>query len=970
MFFLIYFEFINPLKSYKIMRKTNSLKGGIFNTILLSVLTLQSISVSSQICSCSTSVSGWSNQKAFVIDNSINPSALVNYQVLIDLNTTTLIGAGDMNANGSDIRVSGLCDNSNPLDFWFDDINTANTKVWVKIPTIAANSTDTIYLHYGNPTAISTANGANVFSFFEDFESPLTGWTFSGGTWSTTTFLGENTMTCTDLTEGNGYAALLSTTLGMSDYIVEVEYATSADGAMGGPFFEHDDFSNYNGYHLMTGADLTMITTITGGSPDYSQSQAFVSVPNQWYDWKIVRNGTSSSIDIYLDGLLQNSNSTIFTDGVGLWSYSGTSTDNVYYDNLFVREFSAIEPTVNELTLSDIIAPVADIATLTDVTDQCSVASITAPTATDNCAGSVTGTTTTTFPITTQGTTTITWNYDDGNGNSSTQTQNVVLTDVLAPVVDIATLTDATDQCSVASITAPTATDNCVGSVTGTTTTTFPITTQGTTTITWNYDDGNGNSSTQTQNVVLTDVLAPMADIATLTDVTDQCSVASITAPTATDNCAGSVTGTTTTTFPITTQGTTTITWNYDDGNGNSSTQTQNVVLTDVLAPVADIATLTDATDQCSVASITAPTATDNCAGSVTGTTTTTFPITTQGTTTITWNYDDGNGNSSTQTQNVVLTDVLAPVAICQNITVLSDGTGNATMVAADIDGGSTDNCVTLTFSASQTAFTCADLGPKNVTLTVTDGNSNASTCVAVVTVLDLILPSISCPNNIIACADDIILFSTPSSVDNCSATVTQTDATGLSSGMVFPVGTTTIEFTSTDASGNTAVCSFNVDVSSIDNTITNSASTLTANQNGATYKWIDCDNGNSYISGETNQSYTVTTTGNYAVEVTMGNCIEASTCENVIISGIEKQYALNDISIYPNPTNSAFTINVSSLKEGTIITVYNSVGQEIIRQPLINKETIFDLSNQNKGIYFIKLQNGDVITTKRILKQ
>ena len=894
MFFLIYFEFINPLKSYKIMRKTNSLKGGIFNTILLSVLTLQSISVSSQICSCSTSVSGWSNQKAFVIDNSINPSALVNYQVLIDLNTTTLIGAGDMNANGSDIRVSGLCDNSNPLDFWFDDINTANTKVWVKIPTIAANSTDTIYLHYGNPTAISTANGANVFSFFEDFESPLTGWTFSGGTWSTTTFLGENTMTCTDLTEGNGYAALLSTTLGMSDYIVEVEYATSADGAMGGPFFEHDDFSNYNGYHLMTGADLTMITTITGGSPDYSQSQAFVSVPNQWYDWKIVRNGTSSSIDIYLDGLLQNSNSTIFTDGVGLWSYSGTSTDNVYYDNLFVREFSAIEPTVNELTLSDIIAPVADIATLTDVTDQCSVASITAPTATDNCAGSVTGTTTTTFPITTQGTTTITWNYDDGNGNSSTQTQNVVLTDVLAPVVDIATLTDATDQCSVTSITAPTATDNCVGSVTGTTTTTFPITTQGTTTITWNYDDGNGNSSTQTQNVVLTDVLAPMADIATLTDVTDQCSVASITAPTATDNCAGSVTGTTTTTFPITTQGTTTITWNYDDGNGNSSTQTQDVVIT----------------------------------------------------------------------------DVLAPVAICQNITVLSDGTGNATMVAADIDGGSTDNCVTLTFSASQTAFTCADLGPKNVTLTVTDGNSNASTCVAVVTVLDLILPSISCPNNIIACADDIILFSTPSSVDNCSATVTQTDATGLSSGMVFPVGTTTIEFTSTDASGNTAVCSFNVDVSSIDNTITNSASTLTANQNGATYKWIDCDNGNSYISGETNQSYTVTTTGNYAVEVTMGNCIEASTCENVIISGIEKQYALNDISIYPNPTNSAFTINVSSLKEGTIITVYNSVGQEIIRQPLINKETIFDLSNQNKGIYFIKLQNGDVITTKRILKQ
>ncbi len=76
------------------------------------------------------------------------------------------------------------------------------------------------------------------------------------------------------------------------------------------------------------------------------------------------------------------------------------------------------------------------------------------------------------------------------------------------------------------------------------------------------------NSSTQTQNVVITDVTAPVADVATLADVTAECSVAALTAPTATDNCGGTVTVTNDATLPITTQGTTVVTWTYTDVNG------------------------------------------------------------------------------------------------------------------------------------------------------------------------------------------------------------------------------------------------------------------------------------------------------------------------------------------------------------------------------------------------------------------
>jgi uncharacterized cupin superfamily protein len=76
----------------------------------------------------------------------------------------------------------------------------------------------------------------------------------------------------------------------------------------------------------------------------------------------------------------------------------------------------------------------------------------------------------------------------------------------------------------------------------------------------------NGNTTTQDQNIVIDDTTAPVADASSLADVTAQCSVTSLTAPTATDNCAGSVTVTNNASLPITTQGTTVVTWTFTDG--------------------------------------------------------------------------------------------------------------------------------------------------------------------------------------------------------------------------------------------------------------------------------------------------------------------------------------------------------------------------------------------------------------------
>lgn len=178
-----------------------------------------------------------------------------------------------------------------------------------------------------------------------------------------------------------------------------------------------------------------------------------------------------------------------YAGGMAWQNGSSLATTDFYFEVLIA---SSCTPTV--------INP--DLANLPDLTSECSVAMPIAPTATNDCGTIVSGVPNVSFPITAQGTTVITWSYDDNEGNTTSQMQNVVIEDVSAPIPDITTLPDLTDQCESTSLVAPTATDNCGGTISGTHNAVLPITSPGTTVITWTYNDGNGNTTTQNQTIV------------------------------------------------------------------------------------------------------------------------------------------------------------------------------------------------------------------------------------------------------------------------------------------------------------------------------------------------------------------------------------------------------------------------------------------------------------------------------------
>ena len=147
------------------------------------------------------------------------------------------------------------------------------------------------------------------------------------------------------------------------------------------------------------------------------------------------------------------------------------------------------------VTVTDNENPVPTVSTLPDVTGECAASTSIIPTANDNCAGTVTATTSDPTSYSTQGSFVIHWSYDDGNGNVVTQNQNVIIDDITNPTIN-GCPADITSCNPVVSWTVPTASDNCGFSSLSSSHNpgdTFPL---GNTTVTYTADDGNGNTAT------------------------------------------------------------------------------------------------------------------------------------------------------------------------------------------------------------------------------------------------------------------------------------------------------------------------------------------------------------------------------------------------------------------------------------------------------------------------------------------
>jgi gliding motility-associated-like protein len=205
----------------------------------------------------------------------------------------------------------------------------------------------------------------------------------------------------------------------------------------------------------------------------------------------------------------------------------------------------------------------------------------------------------------------------------------------------------------------------------------------------------------------------------------------------------------------------------------------------------------------------------------VTATTSDPLTYTAQGTFIITWIYDDGNGNTSSQTQTVVVIDTQLPQIICPaDITQLNDPGKCQAYVNIAVPPTS-DNCGVLlvinSFNNGPDATGVYPVGTTTVLWTVTDIHGLTSTCSMQITVVDSELPVITCPASItvsannINCQADVTIPESVSS-DNCGiASITNNYTNTANASGTYPAGVTSVEYIVTDIHGNIATCSFMV---------------------------------------------------------------------------------------------------------------------------------------------------------------
>ena len=536
----------------------------------------------------------------------------------------------------------------------------------------------------------------------------------------------------------------------------------------------------------------------------------------------------------------------------------------------------------------------------------------------------------------------------------------------------------------------------------------YPV---GTTIVTVTISDGK-ESVSDTTTVTITDNVPPSAVAQDLVVQLDASGNASITANQVNngsgDNCGIESISVSPNAFNCANVGPNTVTFTVLDVNGNVSTTTATVTVEDNVDPIAIAQNVTIQLDVSGNASIAAAQidngSNDACGIASMSVIPNSFDCDDIGANTVTLTVTDNNGNTSTVTATVSVEDNVDPIAIAQDVTVQLDASGNGSITAADVNNGSNDACG-VTVSVSPSAFTCANVGPNTVTLTVTDSNGNVSIDTATVTVVDSVPP--------VAIAQGVTVQLDASGNGSISAAQINNgsnDACGIASISVNPstfncanVGDNTVILTVTDVNGNVSTATANVVVEdnvapiAITQDLIGALSVQLDETGTATITAEQVDNGSNDACGIASLSVspstfdcsnvglnTVTLTvtdnnGNVSTATAVVN-VEDNIAPDLFIAGVDRDGSAIVLdqdpdnehtwygTIYPNSVNVTFTVTgddacaYTPLVAGFDCWTYNGAGKLIDKKESCvvtidgNVLTIVDSGGVNDNITFTAL--------------
>jgi hypothetical protein len=369
-----------------------------------------------------------------------------------------------------------------------------------------------------------------------------------------------------------------------------------------------------------------------------------------------------------------------------------------------------------------------------------------------------------------------------------------------------------------------------------------------------------------------------------------------------------------------------------------------------------------------------------------------TFPV---GTTTQTFQVDDGLGNTATCSFTVTVNDTEAPVfASCPS----NVSSCNAT-VTAIAPGTATDNCTatpTITYllsgattgtgnnDASGTVF---NTGTTTVLYVAMDSNGNSDSCSFIVSIEDLLAPTFTtCHSDTSTCSPLVNNISPGTATDNCAASpvvtylfsgATSGSGNNDASGNTFNVGTTLVQYIAADDFGNTDTCSFNVTIYPIPTVIASTADSVACINNAAISLTGTPVSGTWSGSGVTGATFTPTAAG-FGTHVLIYSFTSADGCTNsdstqITVLGCAgiTESPMDGINIYPNPTSDYVTVDLLKPYELVEVKVGDLSGKNLATYTLQSQQKItIGLQELPSGVYFINVITVNGAKIFRIVKK
>ena len=133
----------------------------------------------------------------------------------------------------------------------------------------------------------------------------------------------------------------------------------------------------------------------------------------------------------------------------------------------------------------------------------------------------------------------------------------------------------------------------------------------------------------------------------------------------------------------------------------------------------------------------------------------------------------------------------------------------------------------------------------------------------------------------------------------------------------------------------------------------------LMAQQNDATYQWLQCDDNYKSILNATDANFIPEHSGTYAVQITLDNCRDTSGCYEMNIASVISNTLGSGLRLFPNPTAGFVKIILPEAYNNTDVELTDQNGKVILKERYSKTKEISLYIDEPAGLYFLTVRNN-----------